>query len=148
MAHRNFEGSYAKLFEQLADLALKKLEPNAPERTVTSTQNEAVSREESVKEKTNEDSKEDAKERIRGSARSAKPSRFIPAAMKRAVSSRDQAACCFKDRKTGRACGSRHALEFDHVLPLSLGGATSVENLRLLCAAHHRLETEKLAMIG
>jgi 5-methylcytosine-specific restriction endonuclease McrA len=146
MAHRNFEGSYAKLFEQLADLALKKLEPRA--RAVTSAPNEAVSREESVKEKTNEDSKEDAKERIRGSARSAKPSRFIPAAMKRAVSSRDHGACCFRDRKTGKTCGSRHGLEFDHVFPLSLGGETSVENLRLLCTAHHRLETEKLAMIG
>ena len=138
MAHRNFEGSYAKLFEQLADLALKKLEPKAPARAVTSTQNEAVSREESVKEKTNEDSKEGAKERIRGGARSAKPSRFIPAAMKRAVFHRDHGACGFRDRKTGKTCGSRHALEFDHVFPLSLGGATTAENLRLLCAAHHR----------
>jgi hypothetical protein len=143
MAHRNFEGSYAKLFEQLADLALKKLEPKAPARAVTSTPNEAVSREESVKE----EAKGSARERRRGSARSAKPSRFIPAAMKRAVSSRDQGTCCFKDRKTGKICGSRHALEFDHVLPLSLGGATTAENLRLLCAAHHRLETEKLARI-
>jgi 5-methylcytosine-specific restriction endonuclease McrA len=105
-----------------------------------------------MKEEAKEDAKRGAKgsarERIRGSARSAKPSRFIPAAMKRAVSSRDHGACCFRDRKTGKTCGSRHGLEFDHVFPLSLGGETSVENLRLLCTAHHRLETEKLAMIG
>jgi hypothetical protein len=142
MAHRNFEGSYAKLFDQLADLALKKLEPRAC--AVTSAPNEAVSREREAKA----DVKTDLKEGMKGSARSAKPSRFIPAAMKRAVSSRDRGACGFRDRKTGKTCGSRHALEFDHVLPLSLGGATSVENLRLLCTAHHRLETEKLAMIG
>jgi 5-methylcytosine-specific restriction endonuclease McrA len=67
--------------------------------------------------------------------------------MKRAVSSRDQGACGYKDRKTGKTCGSRHALEFDHIFPLSLGGGTTAENLRLLCAAHHRLETEKLARI-
>jgi 5-methylcytosine-specific restriction endonuclease McrA len=159
MAHRNFEGSYAKLFDQLADLALKKLEPKA--RAVTSTQNEAVSREERVKEEANEDPKENLKrslkrnpkgitrEKLRRSAkRSVRASRFIPAAMKRAVSSRDHGACCFKDRKTGKTCGSRHALEFDHVLPLSLGGATTAENLRLLCASHHRLETEKLALIS
>jgi hypothetical protein len=157
MAHRNFEGSYAKLFEQLADLALKKLAPKA--RVDTSTPNEAVSRERVMKEGPAEHLKEGgkgsgvgnskgiAKER-RGGMRNAKSSRFIPTAMKRAVSHRDRGACRFKDRKTGKTCGSRHALEFDHVLPLSLGGATTVENLRLLCAAHHRIETEKLALIA
>jgi 5-methylcytosine-specific restriction endonuclease McrA len=30
-------------------------------------------------------------------------------------------------------CGSRHAIEIDHVLPFALGGKTSKENLRLLC---------------
>jgi hypothetical protein len=151
MAHRNFEGSYAKLFEQLADLALKKLAPKA--RAVTSTQNEAVSRNPKINENLKEDMKEGAngitREKLRRSAkRSVRSSRFIPAAMKRAVSARDHGACGFRDRKTGKTCGSRHALEFDHVLPLSLGGATTAENLRLLCAAHHRIETEKLAIIG
>jgi 5-methylcytosine-specific restriction endonuclease McrA len=67
--------------------------------------------------------------------------------MKRAVKARDQNRCVYRDRKTGKTCGSKHALEIDHRNPLSLGGLTTAENLRVLCSAHHRLETEKLATL-
>jgi hypothetical protein len=33
------------------------------------------------------------------------------------------------------ACGSKQRLQFDHVIPVALGGAGTVENLQLLCAA-------------
>jgi Txe/YoeB family toxin of Txe-Axe toxin-antitoxin module len=53
-----------------------------------------------------------------------KNSRFITAAVKKAVYNRD---------KKCQKCGSKFALEFDHITPYSLGGKTEKENLRLLC---------------
>ena len=64
--------------------------------------------------------------------------RAIPAAVKRQVWTRDQGCCSYVDRASGRRCGSRHQVQIDHVLPFALGGGTEPENLRLLCAAHHR----------
>ena len=31
-------------------------------------------------------------------------------------------------------CGSRFEIQYDHVIPLSLGGASTAENLQILCA--------------
>ena len=49
----------------------------------------------------------------------------VTSAMKQAVWDRDGGRC--------RKCGSDQDLQFDHDIPVSKGGATSVENLRLLC---------------
>jgi 5-methylcytosine-specific restriction endonuclease McrA len=40
-------------------------------------------------------------------------------------------------RDAGRcvSCGSKERLQFDHVIPVALGGAGTVENLQLLCAS-------------
>lgn len=80
-------------------------------------------------------------------ATSIKAIRYIPAKLKREVSRRDENRCSYQDRKTKRVCGSGHALEYDHIVPVCAGGESTVENLRLLCSAHHRLETEKLVML-
>ena len=65
-------------------------------------------------------------------------SRGIPAAVKRQVWTRDQGCCSYVDGASGRRCASRHLLQIDHVVPYALGGSAEVDNLRLLCAAHHR----------
>ena len=77
--------------------------------------------------------------RIRTSA--AKPGvsgRAIPAAVKREVWRRDRGRCRYVDRISGRRCGSQHLLQIDHVVPFACGGGAEPNNLRLLCAAHHR----------
>ena len=64
--------------------------------------------------------------------------RAIPAAVKREVWRRDGGRCSYVDRTSGRRCGSQHLLQIDHVVPYARGGAAEPNNLRLLCAAHHR----------
>ena len=64
--------------------------------------------------------------------------RAIPAAVKRQVWERDQGCCSYVDRRSGRRCGSRYLLQVDHIFPYALGGSAEPDNLRLLCAAHHR----------
>ncbi|MGW4767490.1 TerD family protein [Nocardia sp. NPDC004278] len=51
--------------------------------------------------------------------------RSIPPDVKSEVWQRDRGRCC--------QCGDQHYLEFDHIIPLSRGGATSVANLQILC---------------
>ena len=69
--------------------------------------------------------------------------RAIPAAAKRQVWDRDQGRCSYVDRASGRRCVSRHLLEIDHVVPYARGGSAEPNNLRLLCAAHHRHRHER-----
>jgi HNH endonuclease len=54
----------------------------------------------------------------------------IPEDVRRAVFRRDGGRCT--------DCGSDELLQFDHVIPVALGGASSPENLQLLCAPCNR----------
>jgi len=64
----------------------------------------------------------------------------LPPQMKRAVIERDGLRCV--------QCGSTDDLQFDHVLPVALGGATSVENLQVLCADCNRAKSDSLELIS
>ncbi|MGW5384846.1 TerD family protein [Nocardia sp. NPDC003963] len=57
-------------------------------------------------------------------------SRSIPQEVKAEVWQRDGGRCA--------ECGDSHYLEFDHVIPLSRGGATSAANLQILCRGCNR----------
>jgi hypothetical protein len=54
----------------------------------------------------------------------------IPEAVRRLVFRRDGGRCV--------RCGQDELLQFDHVIPVALGGASTAENLQLLCATCNR----------
>ena len=54
----------------------------------------------------------------------------IPEAVRRLVFRRDGGRCV--------SCGQDELLQFDHVIPVALGGASTAENLQLLCATCNR----------
>ena len=57
------------------------------------------------------------------------PSRVIPSAVKKAVWLRDGGRCVL--------CGASDETHFDHEIPFSRGGGSTVENVRILCARHN-----------
>jgi len=67
-----------------------------------------------------------------------KRSRYVPAAVRRAVWKRDGGRCTFVG-PDGTRCGSTHMLQLDHLRPFALGGESTVENLTLHCVAHNLL---------
>jgi len=58
------------------------------------------------------------------------PREPIPEDVKTAVWQRDGGRC--------QRCGSNVDLEFDHIIPLAMGGSNTVRNLQLLCATCNR----------
>lgn len=67
----------------------------------------------------------------------------IPSHVRRVVWQRDEGRCTFIG-DDGHRCESRKLIEYDHVFPLSRGGESTVENVRLLCGTHNQLEAERV----
>ncbi|WP_433578795.1 TerD family protein [Nocardia brasiliensis] len=62
--------------------------------------------------------------------------RSIPQEVKAEVWQRDGGKCV--------ECGDSHYLEFDHIIPLSRGGATSAANLQILCRSCNRAKGARI----
>jgi hypothetical protein len=114
LSHKSESGTYAELIEQLADFALKKLDP-------------------SVKMQENPRAAQPPVKSLRIANK-----RYIPAATRREVWRKSDAQCCYQDPQTGQRCSAKKYLEFDHIAPHSHGGKSDEENLQLLCDAHNR----------
>ena len=76
---------------------------------------------------------------MRGTA--SRPSRHIPADVKRAVWRRDAGQCAFVGL-TGRRCSERTFLELHHVQPYAKRGPATVTNIALRCWRHNQYEAE------
>ena len=70
-----------------------------------------------------------------------RPSRHIPARVRRAVFERDGARCTHVDARDQR-CRETRQLEFHHLVPFARNGEHSAANLTLRCAAHNALAAE------
>ena len=70
-----------------------------------------------------------------------RPSRHIPARVRRAVFERDGARCTHVDARDQR-CRETHQLQFHHLVPYALNGEHTPANLTLRCATHNALAAE------
>jgi 5-methylcytosine-specific restriction endonuclease McrA len=61
----------------------------------------------------------------------------IPEEVRREVFRRDGGRCA--------ACGTDSLLQFDHVIPVAMGGASTAQNLQLLCAPCNRAKGASLS---
>lgn len=131
LAHSHPQLSLGELVQLLAKLALAKLDPAREPKT---RQKETVAAPE-VKSRLPEPE-------ICLIAPATNPiparTRFIPAPLRRQIWQRDGGCCAFVDPVTKRTCGSRHALQVDHLTPVALGGKSTPPNLRLLCFQHNQ----------
>ncbi len=67
----------------------------------------------------------------------ARPTRYLPLRVRRAVVTRAHHQCEFRD-KNAKRCSERRHLQFDHIQPFALGGDRSDQNIQLLCPAHNQ----------
>ena len=66
----------------------------------------------------------------------------IPDALRGQVWMRDEGRCTFVSG-SGRRCSAEGTLDVDHRIAVAKGGATTLENLRLLCPAHNQYEADR-----
>jgi hypothetical protein len=69
--------------------------------------------------------------------------RYIPADVRRAVWKRDGSRCQFP-LASGGVCGSTHQLEIDHIIPVALGGKSTIKNCRVACRFHNDVEARRV----
>lgn len=69
-------------------------------------------------------------------AKRKKLTRYVTAAVRRAVWKRDGGRCTFVG-PDGKRCGSTFRLQLDHLRPHAWGGEATIENLALRCAVHN-----------
>jgi hypothetical protein len=64
---------------------------------------------------------------------------YIPIKTKREIFQRDQ-CCQWRNKNTGKICGSKYLLQLDHIQPRWANGSNDRANLQLLCGIHNRLK--------
>jgi 5-methylcytosine-specific restriction endonuclease McrA len=138
LSHRNKTGSLEALFEELASIALEKLDPERRQQRREHRQSKkfcsptlsppapevsgVIARPNGPKQSFSASTK----------------SRYIPQPLHDQIWIRDQGQCQHRDLQTGKLCGSNQKLELDHKFPYALGGESSVANLQLRCQAHNQ----------
>jgi 5-methylcytosine-specific restriction endonuclease McrA len=64
------------------------------------------------------------------------PNRYVSQATKRAVLIRDEGRCV--------RCGQTEDLQFDHIIPITMGGSSEESNIQLLCGLCNRRKSNKI----
>ena len=122
-SHTLDRGDLNSLIEQMADTCLANWDPleKAERRTRQKTDLPATSRVKAIR-------------KLEKKSAPVRP--HIPSKIRHALYLRDHASC--------QNCGSREAIQIDHILPFLRGGTNEISNLRLLCRScnlRHAVET-------
>ena len=156
MAHRHPNPSLAEQVEFLADLALRRRDPEAPGgRNATRRRERASAGQVGVKPTTAHPQAPRGPSFGAGAGKGgvdmppaqAHPrgrSRFIPIGVRRTVWARAGGQCEHRLAGTGSRCPRRHRLQIDHRVPFAWGGRSEPENLQLLCAPHNHWKGDRL----
>ncbi len=122
-AHRDPNPSLTQQIEWLADFTLAKLSGASGEkRKVSSSGAEAMP----------------------APCKNANPSpRYISSSLRREVWRRAAHRCEMR-LFSGMRCSRTHLLQIDHLHPVAWGGASTADNLQLLCAVHNQLKSDRL----
>jgi hypothetical protein len=76
-------------------------------------------------------------------AKASRGKRTVSRAARREALARDGMRCSFVS-EDGRRCEETGFLEFDHVVPVALGGEASIDGVRVLCRWHNQYEAERI----
>jgi len=128
--------------ERVRSLASHRLPANATlEELIDFMAEYVIRREDPIKRQERRESRGAKHDNNETRAASTNP-RQIPAKVRDEVFVRDN-QCAYVSPQ-GQRCGSTHVLQIDHIKPVARGGASTIDNLRVLCAYHNRLESERL----
>jgi 5-methylcytosine-specific restriction endonuclease McrA len=131
-----------KKLDRIRSLASHRLPVNASlEQLIDFMAEYVITREDPSRRHERRQARAAKQEKIASHAVPANP-RQVPAAVRDEVFTRDQR--CTYVSPDGKRCNSTHVLQIDHIKPVARGGAATIDNLRLLCAYHNRLESERL----
>lgn len=136
LSHQIPEGKYSQVIEKIADIALEKLDPARREARRVKRAASSASASASTPDRRAGKAFPTSETKLY--------TRHIPTKLRDQIWQRDQGQCQYRDLKTGKICGSRHALEADHIFPFALGGENIATNLRLACRAHNQFRAKKL----
>ncbi|MCX6117900.1 MAG: HNH endonuclease signature motif containing protein [Proteobacteria bacterium] len=138
--------SYAELFESLTDLSLEALEKKRfGQKRIEAEKKAGAAEALSIAEKQNHLPKKSAvlaasKVKVQqtkiNTANEKSNARYISADLKRQIWKRDRGQCV--------QCHSKHNVQYDHVIPVAMGGLSRLDNLRLLCFHCNQRASEKI----
>ncbi len=135
MSHANPTGDLAVVVERALDLLIEKLHQQRFGQTARPRRPSQERQARSL----------DRSKPARAHARSQPPSRprsHIPNETRRGLVARD-GLCCSHVDEDGRRCSARAFLQIHHDEAWAKGGADTLDNLRLLCAAHNQWLAEQ-----
>jgi len=160
LSHKIPNPTYAEFFEELADLAIRKMKLNEKEQIEKQSETtnirsentsiQSVSAKKKIRDpqgtQTSDTLNPTQSFRIPPAEKNSNSEPHLPAQSRytrkkdrRALREESQGQCTFIDPKTGRRCESKRFLQIEHCEPYALGGSNHLSNLRILCGTHNRL---------
>jgi 5-methylcytosine-specific restriction endonuclease McrA len=130
--------AFMQKLEEAKSLLSHKLGPNASLEEIFDAALETFLDKHSPKRR-----EERRKQRQNQAARRSSNPRQISKPIRDQVFQRDRSQCAYVSA-AGKRCSATRMLQIDHIVPVARGGTNAPSNLRLLCAAHNKLEAERV----